>query len=73
MFFHRQIFRHFSTEIFETATWCGSSFDRTFAIGLPLRCPLEQIGAKPQILLIFGPNRNKFSAAVPQLGEKLKI
>ena len=25
------------------ATWHGSSFNRTFAMGLPLRCPLEQM------------------------------
>ena len=28
------------------ATWHGSSFNRTFAIGLPLRCPLEHLRDK---------------------------
>jgi len=53
------------------ATWRGSSFNSTVAIGLPLRCPLEQTrGQKPQILSISGPDRNKCSAAVPQWGGK---
>ena len=35
--------------------------------------PKTNEGAKPQILLISGPDRNKFSTAVPQRGRKAKI
>ena len=54
------------------ATWRDSGFNIIFVIELPLKCPIKMRRQNSQILPISGPNRNKFSAAVPQRGKNRK-
>jgi len=74
MFSPTSFFNIFNPHFQNFATWHDSGFNKIFAIGLPLKCPLKQMrGQKPQILPMFGPDRNKFSAALPQRGRNSKI